>query len=151
QEEVSVRNLRTILQALIEWGQKEKDTVLLVEYVRSSLKRFISYKYSGGQNILPVYLLEPDVEETIRKAIRQTSGGSFLALDPATTKRFTSSVKDAVGDISQMPQKPVMLSSMDVRRYIKKLIELEVPGLPVLSYQELTEEITVQPLAKISL
>ncbi|MBI1247965.1 EscV/YscV/HrcV family type III secretion system export apparatus protein [bacterium] len=151
QEEVSIRNLRTILQALIEWGQKEKDTVLLVEYVRSSLKRFISYKYSGGQNILAVYLLDTDTEETIRKAIRQTSGGSFLALDPRTTKRFIDSVRKNVGDISQTQQKPVLLTSMDVRRYTKKLIEVDLPELPVLSYQELTQEITIQPLAKINL
>lgn len=151
QEEVSVRNLRTILQALIEWGQKEKDPVLLVEYVRSSLKRYISYKYSGGQNILSVYLLEPDIEETVRKAIRQTSGGSFLALDPNVTKKFVESVKKAVGDITQMQHKPVLLTSMDVRRYVKKLVETGVPSLPVLSYQELTEEITIQPLAKIKL
>lgn len=151
QEEVSIRNLRSILQALIEWGQKEKDTVLLVEYVRSSLKRFISYKYCGGQNTLAVYLLDTSTEEMIRKAIRQTSGGSFLALDPATTKNFVDQVVRNVGDLSRSRQKPVLLTSMDVRRYVKKLIELEVPDLPVLSYQELTQEINIQPLAKISL
>jgi type III secretion protein V len=151
QEEISVRNLRNILQSLIEWGQKEKDSVLLVEYVRAGLKRYVSYKYSGGQNILSVYLLEPDIEETVRKAIRQTSGGSFLALDPGVMKKFVESVKKTVGDLSQLPQKPVLLTSMDVRRYIKKLIETPLPGLPVLSYQELTEEITIQPLAKIKL
>jgi type III secretion protein V len=151
QEEISVRNLRTILQSLIEWGQKEKDAVLLVEYVRSGLKRYVSYKYSGGQNILSVYLLEPDIEETVRKAIRQTSGGSFLALDPNVTRKFIEAVKKNVGDLSQMQQKPVLLTSMDVRRYIKKLIEQALPTLPVLSYQELTEEITIQPLAKIKM
>jgi type III secretion protein V len=151
QEEVSIRNLRAILQALIEWGQKEKDTVLLVEYVRSSLKRFISYKYSGGQNTLAVYLLDTNAEDTIRKAIPQTSGGSFLALDPATTKNFVDQVKENVGDLTQSRQRPVLLTSMDVRRYVKKVIELEVPDLPVLSYQELTQEINIQPLAKINL
>ncbi len=151
QEEISIRDLRTIMQALIEWGQKEKDTVLLVEYVRSSLRRYISYKYSGGQNILTVYLLEPNVEETVRKAIRQTSGGSFLALDPNTTRKLVMNVKKNVGDLSQSRQRPVLLTSMDIRRYVRKLIEIEIPELPVLSYQELTEEITIQPLAKISL
>ena len=77
QEEISIRDLRTILQSLIEWGQKEKDVILLTEYVRMSLRRYISYKYSGGQNILAVYLFDPNVEETVRKAIRQTSGGSI--------------------------------------------------------------------------
>lgn len=149
QEEISVRNLRTILQALIDWGQKEKDTVLLAEYVRSSLKRYISYKYSGGQNVLAVYLLEQNAEETIRKAIRQTSGGSFLALDPDTTARFVETIKSKIGDLSQAMEMPCLLTSMDVRRYVKRLLELEVPGLPVLSYQELVEEISIQPLAKI--
>ncbi|MCA8996319.1 MAG: type III secretion system export apparatus subunit SctV [Planctomycetaceae bacterium] len=151
QEEVSIRNLRTILQALIEWAQKEKDPVLLVEYVRSSLKRYLSYKYSGGQNMLSVYLLEPGIEDAIRKAIRQTSGGSYLALDPTVTRKFTESVRLNVGDISQMANKPVLLTTMDIRRYVKKLVEGAVPDMPVLSYQELTEEITIQPLAKISL
>ena len=150
QEDISIRNFRVILQAMIDWGQKEKDPVLLTEYVRSSLKRYISYKHSGSQNILAAYLLTPDTEETVRKAIRQSSGGSYLALEPAMSKRILAALKENVGDLSQVPHKPVLLTAMDVRRYIKKLIEIELPMLPVLSYQELTEDITVQPLAKIS-
>ncbi|CAM2005093.1 type III secretion system export apparatus subunit SctV [Acanthopleuribacter pedis] len=151
QEEVSIRDLRTILQTLIEWGQKEKDVVLLTEYVRMGLRRFISYKYSGGQNILASYMFDPALEETVRKAIRQTSGGSYLALDPDTSRKITQAVKKEVGDINLNPQKPVLLISMDIRRYVKKLIEMEVPGLPVLSYQELTPEITIQPLGRVYL
>ncbi len=151
QEEISIRNLRTILEALIEWGQKEKDVILLTEYVRVSLKRYISYKYSGGQNILVVYLLDQDVENTVRKAIRQTSGGSYLALDPVTMKKIIDHVKKEVGDLSSNIQRPVLLTSMDIRRYVKKFIEQELPDLPVLSYQELTPEITIQPLGRITL
>ena len=100
QEGISIRNLRAILQSLIEWGQKEKDPVLLAEYVRSSLKRYISYKFSAGQNILPVYIFQPDVEEEVRKAVRQTSAGSYLALNPTTAKRLIESIKKEMGDIS---------------------------------------------------
>lgn len=82
QEQISIRDLRSILEALIEWSPKEKDTVMLTEYVRSALKRQISYMYSKGQNMLPAILLDPSVEETIRKAIRQTSAGAFLAIVP---------------------------------------------------------------------
>lgn len=151
QEEISIRNLRLVLQALVDWGQKEKDSVLLVEYVRSNLRRYISYKYSGGKNILAAYLLEPSVEEIIRKSIRQTSGGAFLALDPETNKKLLHVIRNTIGDLSQMSQKPVLLTAMDVRRYVKKLLDNEYRSLPVLSYQELTEEINIQPLAKISL
>jgi len=150
QEEISIRNLRAILQSLIDWGQKEKESVLLTEYVRSTLRRYISYKFSGGQNILAVYLVDQDTEEKIRKAIRQTSAGAYLALDPAIARRLVDTVKKQVGTLSSAPQRPVLLTSMDVRRYIRKLIELEVYELPVLSHQELTDEITIQPLGKIS-
>ena len=119
-EEISIRNLRTILQNLIEWGQKEKDVILLTEYARMGLSRYISYKYSGGQNMLAVYLFDPDVEETVRKAIRQTSGGSYLALEPATAKRLVEEIGKEVGDIGRSASKPVLLTSMDIRRYVKK-------------------------------
>ncbi|MDQ5908206.1 MAG: type secretion protein [Pseudomonadota bacterium] len=150
-EEISIRNLRAIMEALVEWGQKEKDTVLLCEYIRGSLKRYISYKYSSGQNILPAYLLAPDVEEKIRGSIRQTSAGSYMALDPATAQRFVARAKQAIGDLRQGRSRPVMVVSMDIRRYVRKLIEMELYEVPVLSYQELTQEITVQPLDRITL
>ncbi len=151
QEDVSIRNLRTILQALIEWGQKEKEAVLLTEYVRSNLRRYISYKFSRGQNIIAAYLLEPDVEEKIRKAIRQTSSGAYLALDPASVKKLLQSVRNQVGSLGDNNHRPVLLTSMDVRRYTRKLVEQEMYDLPVLSHQELTEEITIQPLGRISM
>ena len=150
-EDISVRNLRTVLEALIEWGQKEKDSVLLTEYVRSSLKRHISYKYSSGQNVLPAYLLAPSVEDTVRGAIRQTSAGSYLALEPSISKRLVESIKRTVGDLSLSSQKPVLLTSMDIRRYLRKMIEQDLYELPVLSYQELTQEINIQPLARIEI
>ena len=150
-EDISVRNLRTVLEALIEWGQKEKDSVLLTEYVRASLKRHISFKYSSGQNVLPAYLLAPNVEDTLRGAIRQTSSGSYLALDPAVGKRLVDNIKRTVGDLSLAAQKPVLLTSMDIRRYLRKMIEQDLYDLPVLSYQELTQEINIQPLARVEL
>jgi type III secretion protein V len=150
QEDVSIRNLRLIMQCLIDWGQKEKEPILLADYVRTSLKRYISYKYSGGQNILAVYLLDPGTEDVVRKSIRQTSAGSYLALEPNTAKKIVTMIKEEVGDFAQETNRPVLLTSMDIRRYVRKLIELELYELPMLSHQELTEEITIQPLGRIA-
>ena len=151
QEQVSIRDLRNILEAIIEWSPKEKDTVMLTEYVRGALKRQISYMYSKGQNMLPAILMDPSVEETIRKAIRQTSAGAFLALDPDTSRRFIVAVGAAAGDYRKHVQMPVLLASMDIRRYVRRLIEGEHYRLPVVSYQELTPEISVQPMNRIRL
>ena len=148
-ESISIRNMRTVLEALIEWGQKEKDSVLLTEYVRMSLGRQISYQFSAGQNILPAYLIESSIEEKIRGAIRQTSGGSYLALDSESAHQFVDSVKKTVGTLTDHQQNPVLVTATDIRRYVRKLIELEIYDLPVLAYQELTQEMTIQPLGKI--
>ena len=124
---------------------------MLTEYVRSALKRQISYMYSKGQNMLPAILMDPSVEETIRKAIRQTSAGAFLALDPDTTQRFLRGVTQAAGDYQSNTQRPVLMASMDIRRYVRRLIEAEHYGLPVVSYQEVTPEISIQPVSRIRL
>ena len=150
-EDVSVRNLRSILEALVEWGQKEKDTVLLTEYMRISQKRHISYKFSSGRNVLPAYLLAPAIEDTMRAAIRQTSAGSYLALDPSVSKALLAAIKRVVGELTPSAHRPVLLTSMDIRRYLRKLIETDLYELPVLSYQELTPEINVQPLDRVVL
>lgn len=150
-EDISIRNLRTILESLVEWGQKEKDSVLLTEYVRGSLKRQISFKYSSGQNMLPAYLLAPKVEELVRSAIRQTSAGSYLALDPAASRKLVDNLKKAVGKLPASGARPVLLASMDIRRYLRKLIEADLYDLQVLSYQELVPEVNIQPLARVDL
>jgi len=150
-ENISIRNMRLILEGLVEWGQREKDVVLLTEYIRSELKRYISHKYSSVQNVLAAYILDQDLEEQIRSAIRQTSSGNYLALDPETTRRIVASVKQAVGDMSQKIHTPVLLTAFDIRRYVRKIVEAELYELAVLSYQDLTPEVTVQPLERITL
>lgn len=148
-EDISIRNMRSILEALVEWAQKEKDVVQLTEYVRSSLSRYICYKYANGQNVLPAYLLDQPVEDSIRNGIRQTSAGSYLALDPSFTQDFLAQVRETIGQLDTMTQKPVIIVSMDIRRYVRKLIESDYYDLPVLSFQELTPKINVQPLGRV--
>ncbi len=151
QEQVSIKDLRTILEALSEWAQTEKDTVLLTEYVRSSLKRYISYKYSLGQSVLSVYLLDPEIEDMVRGAIKQTSAGSYLALDPDSVQLILHSMRNTIQPTPAGGQPPVLLTAIDVRRFVRKLIEGEFPELAVVSYQEIVPEIRIQPLGRVQL
>ncbi|MCY3622478.1 MAG: type III secretion system export apparatus subunit SctV [Gammaproteobacteria bacterium] len=150
-EDISIRNVRLILESLVEWGQQEKDVVVLTEYVRGNLKRYISCKYSSDQNVLSAYLLDEDVEELVRGGIRQTASGNYLALDPSATRQLVAQAKSLVGDIGRLEHKPVVVTAMDIRRYVRKMLELEIADLAVLSFQELTPEVTVQPLGRIAL
>jgi type III secretion protein V len=151
QEQISIKDIRTVLEALSEWGQTEKDTVLLTEYVRSSLKRYISYKYSSGQGILSVYLLDPEIEDMVRAAIKQTSAGSYLALDPDSVQLILHAMRTTIAPTPPGGQLPVLLTAIDVRRFVRKLIEGEFPDLAVVSYQEIVPEIRTQPLGRVQL
>ncbi|HPE84797.1 MAG TPA: type III secretion system export apparatus subunit SctV, partial [Chlamydiales bacterium] len=151
QEQVSIKDLRTIMESLSEWAQTEKDTVLLTEYVRSSLKRYISYKYSLGQSTLSVYMLDPEIEDMVRGAIKQTSAGSYLALDPDAVQLISTAMRQVITPTPPEGQPPVIITNMDVRRFVRKLIEGDFPELPVLSYQEIVSEIRIQPLGRVQL
>lgn len=148
-EEITIRDLRAILQALAEWGPQLNDTIELTEHVRSSLKRYISHKYAGGQNTLIVYLLDAQVEEMIRSGIQQSSSSSYLALEPEITEAILKAVRSEIGSLPPSAQVPVILTTQDIRRYFRRLIEVEFPALAVIAYQELSSEMNVQPIARI--
>ena len=151
QEFVSIRDLRQILSAITEWGAKEKDPIMLVEHIRSSLSRQISYQYSVGYNILPAILLDGEIEETIRNSVRQTSVASYIALDPDISDKIVERIRSVAGESLPGKNQAVLITTMDIRRYVRRLIEGVLPELPVLSYQEVTPEITLQPLGKVTI
>lgn len=150
QERVSIRDLRQIFGSMVEWGGKEKDVVLLVEHIRIALARQICYQYASSNNMLQVFLLDTKIEEIIRNSVRQTSSASYLALDPPTSERIVNAVKKQVEGKLDGEATPVILTAMDVRRYLRRLLDAQLPELPVLSHQEVTQEISLQPLGKIS-
>ena len=115
------------------------------------MRRQISFKYTGGLNVLAVILIDPDTEEEIRKAIRQTSSGAFLALSPDGAKKIVAELGKTLGDYKKRKQLPVVLASMDIRRYVRKLFEKEFYDIAVVSYQELTPEVSVHPIGRIKM
>ncbi|MDA8000269.1 MAG: type III secretion system export apparatus subunit SctV [Alphaproteobacteria bacterium] len=150
QENVSIRDLRQIFGAVVEWGSREKDPILLVEHIRAALARQISYQYAATNNILTAFLLDNELEETVRGAVRQTSSGSYLALKPEISRRIVESVRRQTEHARGGETPSVLVTEMDIRRYLRRLIEVEIPELPVLSFQEVAPEITLQPLDRIT-
>jgi type III secretion protein V len=151
EEEISTRDLRGILQSLAEYGQVEADNVMLTEHVRASMRRYISHKYARGTGTLVVYLLDPQIEEAIRGSIKRTSAGTHLALEPELAQEIVQAVKAECGHLPPSAQRPVILTAMDIRRYVRKLLEYEFnPPFSVLSYQELAPDLNIQPVARIA-
>ena len=150
QEFVSIRDVRTILSAMIEWGAKEKDPVVLVEHIRIALSRQISYQYSTKNNIVAGIILDAQIEETIRNSIRQTSAGSYMSLEPDVSKQLISLIREKAVPILSNTTPCCLVAAMDVRRFVRRMIEAELPELPVLSYQELASDVTLQPVARVA-
>jgi type III secretion protein V len=150
QQEVPIRNLRLILEALIEWGQRERDVVLLVEYVRVALRREICFRWADANKVITAYLLERAVEETVRGSVRKTSAGTFLALPDQTAHAIVEQIRTALEGLSPKPQ-PVVLAAMDIRRHVRNLLSNNHIDIPVISYQEISQEFNTLPLATIML
>jgi type III secretion protein V len=149
-EEISIRNLREIAHGLIEWAPREKDTVLVTEYVRTCLSRYISYRFANADGSLSAIVLHPTVEEQMRQALRQTSAGTVLMLNPATAQQIAAQIRTVLQPYADgVP--PVLLTSLELRPYLRKLTEVELGRVPVLSYQELVPTIRVNTLASVSL
>ena len=148
-ENVPIRNLRIVLDALIEWGNKEQDVVLLAEYVRSALKRQICNSYADKQKVLHAFLLERDVEQVLRQAIRQTSVGGYLALSDEDGARLLSTFHQHAERLAADNVRPVVLTSLDIRRFLRSLLVKNNIHVPVMSFQDLAPEFTVQPVVTI--
>jgi type III secretion protein V len=104
-----------------------------------------------GQTTLSVYLLDPEIEEMIRGAIKQTTAGSYLALDPDAVNGILKAMRVTITPTPAGGQSPVLLTAIDVRRFARKLIETEFPDVAVISYQEVIPEIRIQPLGRVQL
>jgi type III secretion protein V len=147
-EDVSIRNMRAVLEALAEWAAFENDPVYLTEYVRMSLKQYIGFKFSGGRPVMSVFLLDPSIEQAVQGGIQQSASGSSLSLDPTISHEILEAFRKALGDTRRVT-KPIVLTQMEVRYFVKRLLEFEFPQVTVLSFQELPSELQIQPVGRI--
>ena len=150
-EEVSVRDLRTILMALADWGRVERDPLLLAEYVRVALNRYITHKFTRGQLTLPAFLLDPNIETSIREATRHTATGSYLDLEPACLRKILDAIHEPMRALPDGVQVPVIVTVMEIRSIVRRLVAPSLPRLHVLSHQELRAGTRIQPVGRISL
>ncbi|WP_242111943.1 type III secretion system export apparatus subunit SctV [Luteimonas aquatica] len=149
EEGVPVRNLRDAFEAITDVGGREKDVVLLTEYVRVALKREIADRYADAERTLHVLLIHPELEDKLRQSVRVAGGASQLAISPELAARLGAEVRS---HLARQPAgvRPVLLCSLDVRRHLRKLMEVDFFDLPVLSYQELAPDLRIVQAGQIN-
>ncbi len=150
-EGVPIRDLRSVCEALADWANKEKDIVLLTEYVRITLRRQICHVFGGPQRRISVLLIGERIENMIRDSIRETSAGTYSALDVDKTTAILELLRRHINSYQARGEYPLLLTAMDVRRYLRKMIEREFFATPVLSTQELMEDLEVNVLGNLEL
>jgi type III secretory pathway component EscV len=150
-EQLSIRDLRRILMALVDWGRVENDPGRLTEYVRAALKRQITHKLTGGQKVIVVFLLHPDIESSIRNSTRHTMTGSYVDLEPEPVRKILDAIHQPLGALRPNLRVPVILTIMEVRASVRRLVALSNPWLDVVSYQDLREDTSIEPVGRMSL
>jgi type III secretion protein V len=145
EEEVAIRNQRDILEALADAAQREKDVYALTEMARIALKRQISHSVAP-RGVLPALMLMPELEEQIRGAIRVSGGVQQLALDPRDAQAAISLLTQAIAE----HRPAAVVTAVDVRRHVRKLIEAECFDTPVVSYHELMPHLQLNVLHRVN-
>ncbi len=148
-EGVSIRDMVTILETLADYAPVTHDTDMLTEYVRQALGRAISKKFFMEQNS-SVITLDPKLEQVIIDSLQKTETGSYLTLEPNMTNTILGSLSKQVQKLVQLGQQPIVLASPVVRLYFKKLADQAIPGLIVLSYNELDPNLEIQSVGVVS-
>lgn len=149
-ESISIRDLLTILETLADYAPTTRDTDILTEYVRQSLKRAISTKFFLANEATSVVTLDPKVEQEIMGSVKQTEQGAFLALDPERTQKIMKSVEEEVGKLENLGKNPVIITSPIVRMYFKRLTKDYFQDLIVVSYNEIESNVELQSVGMVT-
>lgn len=149
-EGVSIRDLVTIFETLADYAPVTHDTDILTEYVRQNIGRAISRRFILDDTA-SVVTLDPELEKVIMDSIKQTETGAYLTLSPETNQSIIDSALKQVNKLTSLGQQAIVLASPIVRLYFKRLTEQAIPGLVVLSYNELDPSIEIQSVGVVNI
>lgn len=149
-EGISIRDLLTIFETLADYASSTRDTDILTEYVRQSLKRAISSKFFPANETTSVVTLDPKLEQEIMANVKQTENGAYLTLDPEKTKGIMKAVGNEVAKLENLGKNPIIITSPIVRMYFKRLTEDYYRDLIVVSYNEIENNIELQSVGMVT-
>jgi len=150
-ENVSIRDLRTILETLGEYGPIQKDANLLTEHVRTALGRSITRKLIGVDGDIKLLTLDKSIEETVAGGIIQTDQGQQLSVDPVFVRGFIAALNEKAMQLANEANHTVLLCSPLIRMHLKNLIDRFIPSVIVLSHNEISSDVNVKAFDTVRL
>jgi flagellar biosynthesis protein FlhA len=150
-ENVSIRDLRTILESLIELAPATRDTEQLTELARQRLSRQISAQHTGSDGVLAGLVLDAPVEEMFRRSLREIASGTGGALNPEHARLLGLALESAVARMVKAGRSPCVITAPDVRRYLRAFAERRCPQLAVISFREIEPDVTLKPFETVQI
>ena len=150
-EQVSIRDLLSIVETLADYAPITKNVDILTEYVRQRLARSITKQYKTPEGDIPLMTLDAEIEELVNNAIQHTEHESYLSLEPALAQKILAQFNKAMGKFTSMNYQPIILCSPGIRPHLKKLTERFIPTLVVLSHNEIDKRVKLKSLGVASL
>ena len=149
-EGISIRDLLSIFETLADHAAATRDTDVLTEYTRQSLKRAISSRFFPANETTSVITLDPKIEQEIMASVKQTEQGAYLTLDPEKTRNIMNSLDAEVSKLEKMGRSAIVITSPIVRMYFKKLTEDYFKDLIVVSYNEVESNVELQSVGMVT-
>lgn len=144
-EGVSLRYLREAYESLLAWSGREKDPAMLCEYVRVDLGRFICHPLLDEDRVLHTVTIDSSLEAELRGAIQQGPNGSFIVLPPEQLQRLMASAERVFSALPK-DKPPVLLTTLETRRFLRRILAQRFPQWRLLSYQELSPDVQIHSL-----
>jgi flagellar biosynthesis protein FlhA len=149
-EGVPIRDLVRILEVVSERARTNRSTEALIESVRTELGESISSNHARD-GILRAVAFDAQSEGMLAERLRLGEHGSFIELDPQSAELLSGRIAQAIGGGAIEGANPVILCAGPLRSSLQRVLRGVVPGVPVLSYSEIAEQLQVEIVANVSL
>ncbi len=149
-EHVSIRDLRSILEALAEIAPQTKDPEQLTEFLRERLSPQITARAKGADGGVTALTLDPRLEELLRRSLRDIAAGTGGAIDPNVLNGVTASAERSLAQFAALGAPPIVVCPPDLRRYVRAIVERKTPQLAVVSFREIDPSVTLRVLGSLA-
>ena len=147
-EGVAIRDMRSIVQTLVEYGPRSQDPDVLTSAVRISLRRLIVQDAVGGADEIPVITLAPELEQMLHQSL-QNAGDEGAGIEPGLAERLQASLREAHQTQEMLGDPSILLTSGMLRSVLSRFVKHTIPGLRVMSYQEVPDERQIKIVSSV--
>lgn len=150
-ERVPIRDLAGIFEILANNAGVTQDPGILAEAVRQRMARTISNQYRDSTKTLHVFTLAPDLEMQLKQSLVSSEEGLALQLDPSAAQMLIGKLGEQMEKMAQTGSMPILLTSREIRRALRMLVERSLPGLIILAFSEVSQGTKVQAHGMVTL